>query len=118
MEVPKMNKKRRAMAEKAYNLRKKLRMTWVDIYQAVGYKSHSACMYDVKMYAKSNDLIWPLPKALSQGEVAYEEYSYCGDWEEVRKCINQSTIHRTQVMAYGYAKKHGKPWPIVVSNKN
>jgi hypothetical protein len=101
-------------AEKAYNLRKKLRMTWIEIFKAVGYKSHSSCMYDVERFAKQNNLEWPLPKALSQGEVAYDEYQECGDWEEVRVCINQSTKHRARMMAYNYAKQNNKVWPINV----
>ena len=98
-------------AERAYNMRKRTRMTWQKIFPCFGYRSHSACMYDVQRYAIKNKKPWPLPKALTQGEVAYEEYQECGDWDEVRRCINKSTIHRARMMAYHYAKENNKPWP-------
>ena len=101
-------------AERAYNMRKRTRMTWEKIYQKLGYRSHSACMYDVKKYARDYAKPWPLPKALTQGEIAYEEYQECGDWDEVRRCIKKSSIHRTKMLAYSYAKDHKKPWPPAI----
>lgn len=98
-------------AERAYSMRKRTRMTWVKIYKALSYRSHSACMYDVQKYAQDNNLPWPLPKALTQGEVAYEEFQECGSWDEVRRCINKTSTHRTRMMAYHYAKENNQTWP-------
>ena len=98
-------------ADRAYFLRMYSRVTWEVIAQRTQYNSRNGANMAAARYAKNHDLPWPLPPALSRGEIGYHDLRDGEDWDETRKDLGFPPMKALKDSVRHYAKKYKLPWP-------
>ena len=111
IETHPMYKPKIYLAKQAYKIRCKDRISWNKISYLVGFSDASSARVAAEEYAEKNNLP-PPPGTLTQGERAYLEYCKIPNWKDVRLVIRRPPEYCRRA-AYGWARKHNKPWPPI-----
>ena len=98
-------------ADRAYSLRRYSRLKWRVIAELTQYTSKEGANMAAANYARKRGLPWPLPSALSRGEIAYNDRRDGEEWEEIRKTLEFPSIKRCRDAARHYATRYNLEWP-------
>ena len=111
LELPIITNHRLEMAQKAYQIKSKSRLSWKKVAEKVGYSSPDCAFRGAKRWAMKNDYPWPIAGFLSQGEIGWIEAKEGASWEEIRLMMGEYSLFHVKERSRKWARRHGKEWP-------